>query len=409
MSAIQTRQDPPDEARRALILDSDPGVGATVRMIAERAGYAATVHHDPTTFMRAVADERPSHIVLDLVLAGTDGVEVLRRLAAAGCDASIIITSAVGTRVLDAAQRLTVEQGLNLRGVLAKPFPVAALWALLEAAPPANRAAGCAAPAPCAEFDRAGLSAAIERGELTVVFQPKISCTRRQPVGFEALAKWYRPDGTLVPTHGFVTMAEQAGLIGHLTEHVVDSALRWFGSVPQHLTLAINLSPLSLDDMDTVSHLVDRCAAHGIAPERVVLEMTETAAMRDPIATLGVLTRLRVRGFRVSIDDFGIGYSSIAQLARLPFSELKIDGSFVKSMTASSENRSIVSAMVGLGHSLGLVVAGEGVEDAETLELLSDLGCDHAQGFFIAPPLPAQQATAWALAPDGAPQPRRKM
>ena len=262
-------------------------------------------------------------------------------------------------------------------------------------------------PPPCTEINGAALLAAIDRGEISVVFQPKITCARHEPVGFEALAQWRRPDGTLVPTHGFVTMAERAGLIGRLTEHVVDGALSWFGRVPEHLTLAINLSPLSLDDMDTVSRLVDRCAAWGIAPERIVLEMTETAAMRDPIATLGVLTRLRVKGFRVSIDDFGIGYSSIAQLAHLPFSELKIDGSFVRGMAHSRENRSIVSAMVGLGHSLGLVVAGEGVEDAAALRLLADLGCDHAQGFFIAPPLPADEAAAWALSPEAARHPRR--
>lgn len=394
--------------RRALILDDDPATGSTVRMIAERAGYAAAVHRDPAAFMRAVADERPTHIVLDLVLSESDGIEVLRRLAATGCEAAIIITSGVGTRVLDAAERLTVEQGLNLRGVLAKPFPVAALLALLDEAPHAFRPAPRAVPVPAAEITGAGLLAAIEGGELTVAFQPKVACASGAPVGVEALAQWRRPDGVLVPADSFVAVAERTGLIGLLTEHVVESALGWLGAVPPHLTLAINLSPLSLDDMATVSHLVDRCAAHGIAPERLVLEMTETAAMRDPVATLGVLTRLRVRGFRVSIDDFGIGYSSIAQLARLPFSELKIDRSFVRDMAISRENRSIVSAMVGLGHSLGLVVAAEGVEQARTLSLLADLGCDHAQGFHIAPPLAAEAATAWALAPRPAPPPPRR-
>jgi EAL domain-containing protein (putative c-di-GMP-specific phosphodiesterase class I) len=115
-----------------------------------------------------------------------------------------------------------------------------------------------------------------------------------------------------------------------------------------------------------------------------------------------VLTRLRVRGFRVSIDDFGIGYSSIAQLARLPFSELKIDRSFVRGITGSSENRSIARAMVSLGHSLGLTVAAEGIEDAATLAFLAELGCDHAQGYFIAPPLDAMSARLWAVEATGA-------
>jgi EAL domain-containing protein (putative c-di-GMP-specific phosphodiesterase class I) len=127
--------------------------------------------------------------------------------------------------------------------------------------------------------------------------------------------------------------------------------------------------------------------------------MTETAAMRDPMATLDVLTRFRLRGFRVSIDDFGVGYSSIAQLARLPFSELKVDRAFVRDLTEGSENRSIVRAIVGLGHSLGLVVAAEGVENPTAMEFLRSLGCDHAQGYHIAPPLPPEDAAAWLTRP----------
>jgi EAL domain-containing protein (putative c-di-GMP-specific phosphodiesterase class I) len=215
-------------------------------------------------------------------------------------------------------------------------------------------------------------------------------------VGFEALAKWQRADGSHVPADRFVAVAERTGLIGMLTEQVVEQALAWLArDVPPELSLAINLSPLSFDDMGVVARLETRCAAFGVAPDRIVLEMTETIAMRDPVATLGVLTRLRVRGFRVSIDDFGIGYSSIAQLARLPFSELKIDRNFVRGITASTENRIIARAMVGLGHSLGLVVAAEGVEDAGSLAYLAGVGCDHAQGYHIAPPLPATAATDW--------------
>ena len=377
------------------VLDDDEAVGLTVSMIAQRAGLRAVVFTDPVAFLEAVDRAPPSHVVLDLVLPEIDGIEVLRRLAGSGCPAAVIITSGVGPRVLDAARRLAVQQGLALRGVLPKPYSVTALRRLLLAGSEiAVAALPIAQSSP--EIGHGALRRALAQGELSVAFQPKIECVSRAAVGFEALAQWHGPDGRRVPTESFVAVAERHDMIGSLTEQVVDMALSWLSvGVPETMSMAINFSPLSLDDMGTVSKLVERCDAHGIAHDRVVLEMTESAAMRDPVATLGVLTRLRVRGFRVSIDDFGIGYSSIAQLARLPFSELKIDRSFVRDIALAGENRSIVRAMVGLGHSLGLTVAAEGVEDAASLAVLADSGCDHAQGYHIAPPLEGEAARQW--------------
>ena len=383
------------------VLDDDEAVGLTVSMIARRAGLDAITFTDPVAFLEAVDRTPPSHVVLDLVLPDIDGIEVLRRLAGARSRAGVIITSGVGPRVLDAARRLAVQQGLTLRGVLPKPYSVSALRALLLAAPSETSPAIAWTEAP-PEIGHGALRRALAQGELSVAFQPKIDCASGAAVGFEALAQWRGPDGRRVPTESFVALAERHDLIGSLTEQVVDMALSWLSDgVPETMSMAINFSPLSLDDMETVSKLVARCDAHGIAHERVVLEMTESAAMRDPVATLGVLTRLRVRGFRVSIDDFGIGYSSIAQLARLPFSELKIDRSFVRGIARAGENRSIVRAIVGLGHSLGLTVAAEGVEDAACLAVLAETGCDHAQGYFIAPPLDGPSALHWCLGKTG--------
>jgi EAL domain-containing protein (putative c-di-GMP-specific phosphodiesterase class I) len=389
------------DGRRVLILDDDEAIGATIAMIARGAGLDAVAFRDPAAFLDAIDRKTPSHIVLDLVMPGIDGIEILRRLAAAGCPAAVIIISGLGPRVLDAARRLAQQQGLNLVGVMPKPFTVADMRGLFTGG---TRHVGFALPpsAMAPEIGHGALRQALAEGEVSVVFQPKIACATGAAVGFEALAQWCRPDGRRIPTESFVALAERSDLIGPLTEQVVDTALAWLGNgVPRAMTLAINFSPLSLDDMSTVGALVARCDAHGIEPHRLVLEMTESAAMRDPVATLGVLTRLRVRGFRVSIDDFGIGYSSIAHLARLPFSELKIDRSFVRGIATGSENRSIARAMVGLGHSLGLTVAAEGVEDAATLAFLAEIGCDHAQGYFIAPPLDAVAARRWAMEATG--------
>ena len=142
--------------------------------------------------------------------------------------------------------------------------------------------------------------------------------------------------------------------------------------------------------------LIDLCRRSHIAPERVVLELTESSAMVDPTLSLDLLTRLRVKGFLLSIDDFGTGFSSMVRLVRLPFSEIKVDKSFVMDAQHSQESRTIIKSIIELGHSLGLLVAAEGVEDLQTLNYLMSLGCDLAQGYFIARPMPGEAATRWA-------------
>jgi EAL domain-containing protein (putative c-di-GMP-specific phosphodiesterase class I) len=382
------------------VLDDDPAVGATIGLVAERCGLRSRVYREAPAFLDAMATMPPSHIVLDLVMPGTDGIEILGHLGRLGSRAQIVITSGVGRRVLEAAERLALEQGLDLRGTLSKPFSVAGLRTLLEADsravfPGLDGTSAAAEPAISAGL----LREAMQGGELSVVYQPKIDCCTGEPIGVETLASWRRPDGTRVSPEMFVALAERSNLIATLTETVVTQALDWFAALgAPDLTLALNISTRSLEDRGIVDWLGAECGRRGIEPGCLVLEMTETAAMRDPMATLDVLTRFRLRGFRVSIDDFGVGYSSIAQLARLPFSELKVDRAFVRDLSEGSENRSIVKAIVGLGHSLGLVVAAEGVENPTALTYLQSIGCDHAQGFHIAAPLPPDEAAAWLMA-----------
>jgi EAL domain-containing protein (putative c-di-GMP-specific phosphodiesterase class I) len=148
-------------------------------------------------------------------------------------------------------------------------------------------------------------------------------------------------------------------------------------------------------DIHLADVLTSLCREYLVAPERVVLELTESSAMVDPILSLDLLTRLRVKGFQLSIDDFGTGYSSMVQLVRLPFSEIKVDRSFVMQAEQSQESRTVIKSIVDLGHSLGLVVTAEGVEDLSTLNYLNSLGCDLAQGYFIARPMAGEAARAW--------------
>ncbi|MFN3842666.1 MAG: EAL domain-containing protein [Rehaibacterium terrae] len=400
--------------RRLLVLDDDPLIGRTIQFIAQGVGLAARYTHDPGEFFAVLAEWEPTHVALDLVMPGMDGVEVLVQLAQRNCRARIIITSGMGGRVLDAAGRSGVEHGLDILGVLPKPFSASMLRALLDQAPgtamaelPAlargNPIDG-AYSRPTGEISAEAMSRALEDRQFSVVYQPKVVCDGGMLAGFEVLARWHHPTLGEIPPDRFIAVAERHDLIDELTAQVLDQSLQWFArhapesrppALGDPVTLSVNLSARSLRSHQLVETLTSRCQAHGVDPSRIVLELTETSAMEDPVASLDMLTRLRMKGFNLSLDDFGTGYSSMLQLVRLPFSEIKIDKSFVMEATRSGEARSVIRSIVDLGHSLGLQVTAEGVETAETLHYLQDTRCDLAQGFHIARLMPGERALLW--------------
>jgi len=393
---------------RLLIFDDDPGVGKIIRLIAEKSGLAARLVTHPDEFFRAVGEWEPTHITIDLVMPDMDGVQVLVELAARNCRANVIITSGMGGRVLDAAGRSANDHGLNIVGVLAKPFGTAAMQELLlqpsshvteEAKTSLREQSG----EPW-EITVAELSRAIENHELHVDYQPKVECTTGHLAGFEALVRWTHPERGLIMPDRFISFAEKHGLMSALTDEVLNQALDWFvtflaDSASPHrsnLSLSINLSATVFKDRSIVEDITARCLRRGIPPERLIFELTETSAMEDPVKSLELLTRLRMKGFKLSIDDFGTGYSSMLQLVRMPFSEIKVDRSFVMSGTRSKESLTVVKSIVELGRSLGLTSTAEGVEDPEMFEYLKRVGCDFAQGYWIARPMNREAVETWA-------------
>lgn len=201
----------------------------------------------------------------------------------------------------------------------------------------------------------------------------------------------------MIPPIQFIPLAEKCGLIDEITRIIAEGAMRFFAEerALDELSVAINLSGSSLGDTDLADWLARMSASAGLEPKRMILEITETSAFADPLITLSQATRLRLKGFALSIDDFGVGYSSLVQLARLPFSELKVDMSFVQTLRTSRESQKIVKAIIDLGHSLGLCVTAEGVEDEPTLQLLATLRCDLAQGYSIAKPMNNSGVIEW--------------
>ncbi len=252
------------------------------------------------------------------------------------------------------------------------------------------------------EFDpqRLGLIAelrrAISAGELVLHYQPKVDAQTGQVLAFEALVRWMHPVRGLVPPNDFIPIAESTGLIGPLTQWVVDSALAQLAEwslVRPGLSIAVNISARNLRD-DLPGWILNRLAANRVKASQLVLELTETSFATDPIRATALLEELNAAGVKVSLDDFGQGYTSLGSLGHLPVSELKIDRGFVVAMERSPEDRAIVASVIELGHQLGLTVVAEGVETDAVFADLRRLGCDTVQGYLFSRPVPASEALA---------------
>jgi EAL domain-containing protein (putative c-di-GMP-specific phosphodiesterase class I) len=380
---------------RLLVLDDEESVARTIGAIAEASGFETRACTRSSDFFAAVDEGWPTHIALDLVMPAMDGVEVLRALAGRGCRATIIITSGMGTKVLEAAQRSAAERGLVIAGILPKPFKAGALRDLLDECASARIEASSRNQA--RRISAEDIVAALDEDRIVVHYQPKIRLSNGAAIGFEALVRMHHPIHGLILPDDFIPEAENTGTIVPLTYRIFKLTLGWLAGLAtaDAHSVAVNLSARHLTELELADRLAAMCSEAGISTQRINLELTETSAMTDPAAAFDILTRLRIKGFKLSIDDFGTGYSSMQQLARLPFSEIKIDKSFVMSMHKSEESLKIVGSIINLGRSLGLTTVAEGVEDEAALNLLRELGCELAQGYYFAKPMEGLQTHDW--------------
>ncbi|MGT2511497.1 putative bifunctional diguanylate cyclase/phosphodiesterase [Cupriavidus basilensis] len=242
------------------------------------------------------------------------------------------------------------------------------------------------------------LRLALERGELILQYQPKLTAPSGPVVGVEALVRWVHPTRGLIAPDQFIPQAEKTGLIVPMGNWILDEACRqmreWRDAGHPHWTVAVNLSALQFRHASLIKTVRDTLARHALEPGCLTLEVTESTAMRDADASLQILKQLHDMGVRISIDDFGTGYSSLLYLKRLPASELKIDRGFIRDLTRDTEDAAIVSAIVALGRTLNLDIVAEGVETAKQQDFLTRLGCDSLQGFLLGRPMSAEMLIA---------------
>ena len=336
----------------------------------------------------------PNLILLDLNMPDMDGIEFVRKLVEHNYTGSLILVSGEDERMLRMAEKLVQAHRITVLGYLHKPVSLARLSTLMEKAVRAPHALRAAKKAYSADE----LRAAIANGELVNYYQPKVAVASGVVVGAETLVRWGHPADGLVFPDQFISVAEEHGLIDELTRAVLTGAMaqtRAWQQAGLLLRVAINVSMDNLVSVAFADFVAGAAVAAGVAPQDIVLEVTESRLMLDQRAPFEVLARLRLKRFRLSIDDFGTGHSSLAQLRDISFDELKIDRSFVHGAWRDETARAIYDASLGLGKELGIAVVAEGIEDLDDWNLVRRTKCDLAQGYYIARPMPAADLAGW--------------
>lgn len=334
-------------------------------------------------------------LFLDLNMPDMDGVEFVRHLVARRYSGSLVLVSAEDTRILETAARLARGHRLRVLGHLEKPVQPDVLRDLLAAWQAEVSRSGAKERRAYGPDD---VQLAITGRQLVNYYQPKVDMRSGQLQGVECLVRWQHPEDGLIFPDQFIGTAEDHGLIDDLTRAVLGDALsqsrRWRDAgVP--LSVAVNVSMDNLRRLDFADFVLAELNRCGVPPSELVFEITESRLANDVLAPLDILTRLRLRQVGLSIDDFGTGHSSLAQLRDLPFGELKIDRSFVRGSRVDNTARTIVGSSLSMARQLRIKTVAEGIEDVSDWEFLRRQGCDFAQGYFIGKPMPADDIPAW--------------
>ncbi len=373
---------------RALILDDEAAIGRVICRVAQSAGFIAESATEPAAFQAYYRLARPDVVLLDLQLGKEDGISQLRFLAEQHHQQAVVLVSGFDRRVLAAAERLGRDLGLDVVTSLVKPFRAEELAALFD------RLAAQLSPLTAGQlFD------AIANDELALDYQPIVEPAQRKVIQLEALVRWRHPARGILGPDRFIPLAESdTATIDRLTEWVVTTAARDCLRMQAHgpgTRMAVNVSVRNLDKLDfpdRVEAIVDR---ERVPPSLFSLELTESAAAQHPIKNVDVLSRLRLKGIDLALDDFGIGYSSLKVLHTLPFSTIKIDRSFVADLADSRDSQAIVKAMVDLARNMEIDCIAEGVESQESAKLLEDFGVRKLQGYLFSKPRPIEELTRW--------------
>ena len=382
---------------KILLIDDEPFILKLLMRQLAHLGLKDIIAHDRAADALALLEggtEKIGLIFCDLQMPEMDGVEFVRQLVRIDYTGGLVLVSGEDSRVLQTAEKLSKAHRLNVLGALHKPVSLEQLQLVLNKHP--TRAA--AASITRKSYAPEELRRAIAGGMLVNHYQPKVDIASGAVTGVETLVRWRHPEDGLVFPDQFIATAEEHGLIDDLTRAVLTNALqqaRIWQDAGLRLRVAVNVSMDNLGALEFPDLVARAAAKAGVRATSLVLEVTESRLMKDPLAALDILTRLRLKHIGLSIDDFGTGHSSLAQLRDIPFDELKVDRGFVHGACNDASLRAIFEASLGMARQLGMKIVAEGVEDRADWEFLRAAGCDIAQGYFIARPMTAENLADW--------------
>jgi len=365
-------------------------LGARHVFTAEDGRTALTVIHE--------LSEPIDIIITDLDMPGMDGMEFVRHLGELGGRASVILVSALNAPLLASVGTMAKMYQVNLLGCLEKPLTLQKLAAMIELYQPSQVQPDRLRP-PAPAISLREIAEGLRKGEFLTYFQPKVALADMRIVGAEVLARWRHPEKGLLAPVAFMTAVEESPLIDDLTWIMLAQSAEACGkwrAAGLDFTVAVNLSAASLGSAGFAEKVVQVVQQHRLEPRYVILEITESAVATDVGRALENLSRLRMKGFGLAIDDFGTGFSSMQQLTRIAFTELKIDQSFVRGAPSTGARRAVLESSVDMAHRLNLVCVAEGIETRDEWRLMLELGCDFGQGYFIAVPMHADAVAPWA-------------
>lgn len=385
-------------AIRILILDDEPFMLKLIGHMLAGLGYDYVTSYDSGRAALETFDNPPDLILLDLNMPEMDGIEFMRHLVERYYAGYLILVSGEDERMLQTAAKLAQAHKLPTLGHLCKPFKPGDLSALLQKwRPPRQRESVTTRKV----YDVEAVRSAIAHGELILYYQPQVNLATGKVEGVESLVRWCHPEDGMVFPDQFIGVAEEYGLINDLTRCVAGIAFaqtRAWQNESVFLRVAINVSMDNLDALAFADEVTAAAATAGISPNDIVLEVTESRLMKNLSAALEILTRLRLKRFGLSIDDFGTGHSTLTQLSNIPFNELKVDRGFVHGMANNKTLCAIFDTSLDLAQKLDMKTVAEGVENQADWDFLRDTGCDLAQGYFIAKPMPASEIPIWVNA-----------
>lgn len=371
-----------DDFQREVIVDILARLGAMHVTEARTGNEALNILNE--------TDSSPIDIILcDLNMPEMDGMEFLRHIGTSHSSIATIIMSALDGALIESVRKMASAYGINLLGAIEKPITPAHLETLFSLYKARDFKQGKASNQG-SHFTLGEILEGLTNGDFEPFFQPKIQLATGKLIGAEALARWIHPLHGIIAPYAFIDLLEKTGNIDILTFVMLEKsakACQFLHSQGFKISISINLSLTSLTDTKLADKITRIVFDSGIDPKYIILEITETAAMTEMAPALENLARLRMKGFGLSIDDYGTGYSSMQQIARIAFTELKIDQSFVREMATSNVSKVLINSSIDMATKLQMKSTAEGIETKTDWEQLQSMNCDLGQGYYIAKPM----------------------